>query len=182
MDEGVDDIVSIAHKLARVEARSWRPEDQKDLAQDALAKYARHFGPHSSPDEPQAWLRVVIRTTAADISRAREQPVLLPPVAEDGDLLLDVLTLKAVGPSYQVVTFEFLSSILDRLDVAEAQMIRWKYIDGRSADWIGRQTGQSSAAARKSVSRALASLRVVVDGDPEIQSDLRTTMSRWYSE
>ena len=181
MDEEHDDIVTIAHRLARIEARSWRPEDQKDLAQDVLAKYAKRFGGGEAPDEPQAWLRVVTRTTAADISRSGKQPLLLPPVDDANDLLLDVLNLKAVGPSFQVVTHEFLEAIVGRLEPGQAQLIRWKYIDGRSAIWVSKQTGRSEAAVRKAVSRALSSLRDVVTNDPELQSDLRTTMSRWYS-
>lgn len=66
-------------------------------------------------------------------------------------------------PSYSDPRYERLERALHALPTDLRDMIRWRRFDGLSSQQIAARTGQSDAAVRKTFSRAMARLSLLVE-------------------
>ena len=175
----------MAEALALQRYTSWTPQDREDLVSEVMIKYFRKFGRDSSPVNPRGWVGQVLRTTAIDLHRAkpRERPVDPQPVRSEAlqaSELDELLGITLRTPSLSAVSGDLLGRVFALVDTDQAELLRWKYLEGASAADISERTNRTLAATNQAVNRAKKALHAALVAESGLAMDLRSAFPRLY--
>lgn len=153
------------HRVALKRARNLLRGDieAEDIAQSAMADLVKA---DPWPDNPEAWLMLIVQRRSVDLHRDRKELLraLQPEVVFNGegeseDALVDeVLARQAIAPflhtSYQVAIKDFLEQAMAVLTASEAQLLVG-FASGLSHAELAEQFGYASAGTvSQTISRA----------------------------
>lgn len=151
---------------ARLFAICLRIARNRTLAEDFLQEAFARIWERSRQFDPQrgsalAWMIALARHHAIDVIRARGREVLAADGAE-----IDQPDGPAVGPVEAGLDFPVVLSRLAELDDGPRRAIMHAYLDGLSYQEIAAALGVPVGTAKTWVSRGIAKLRRILDGDP----------------
>ncbi|MEE8466829.1 MAG: sigma-70 family RNA polymerase sigma factor, partial [Planctomycetota bacterium] len=136
------------------------PAGAEDVAQETLLR-ALQYSPDGGRNETslRAWLGSVARNLARSRGRSEGHRLLREERAAQSESTPSTAEVVVRADTLRQVVEAVLA-----LDEPARSTVLWTYFDGESAVEIARRTGASPAAVRKRLSRALAILRVALDG------------------
>lgn len=144
--------------LSYLTLRAESAEDAEDLCEDVFEQVVRSLPRYDAKQASlSTWIYQITRFTLIDYLRTKHPAA---PLAEDiaaaGDLEEDLI---------REDTLERLASALRKLPREEREIIVQRYYEGRSLTDISRLTGVSYGMVRVRHSRALRTLRSMLEGE-----------------
>lgn len=186
MNQTIEDVYAEAGRLVRVHrlTRDLSPQDQEDIAQEAVANYLGAFAPGRAANNAAAWLEVAIRNEASDflrrLRRRREREVA-PPADHDGGVEEVLVRLRAPRtPSLFPVSAELLKRVLGLLPPDAAEVLRLRFVEDLDAASTATRLRIGHAAVDQRVARAKRLLRDALAGRPDLAAELRLAHPRLY--
>ena len=131
-----------------------------DLTQDVLTDALTAPRPDSRP-RLRGWLRVLARRHARRTRERRRSAAY----AETRSAKPEVAAHEHA--SRRIALHRDLARVIDTLPAGDRQILVARYLEGRTAASIARETGQTPAAVRKRLSRSLARLRSALQEDDD---------------
>ena len=186
MNQTIEDVYAEADRLARVHrlTRDLSPQDQEDIAQEAVANYLGAFAPGRAPDNAAAWLEVAIRNEASDflrrLRRRREREVV-PAADHDGDVEEVLVRQRAPRtPSLFPVRADLLKRVMGLLPPDAAEVLRLRFVEDLDAASVATQLAIERATVDHRVARAKRLLRAALLARSDLAEELRRTHPRLY--
>jgi RNA polymerase sigma-70 factor (ECF subfamily) len=172
----------LAASLANRLYSRWSPEQREDLVQEVMIKYVRAFPGAMAPENPEAWLTTVIRNTAVNINEAQQRRPQAARPAAAGEDPVELLFSQAASQftSLPAVSRELVDSFLALVPPDDAEIIRARHLDKRSAAEVAEELGIGRAAVDQRTSRAVRRLREAAGARPDLVEELRQSHPRVY--
>ncbi|MBE7326030.1 sigma-70 family RNA polymerase sigma factor [Nocardioides sp. Y6] len=158
--------------------------DLEDLLQIVLTKFVTTWDDDRAPDNVEAWLETATKNAIIDRARAEDRrPAANFAQDDDADpvgLLVHqmrssrVASLPAVGA---VVIDDALALLASR----DADVLRRRFIEGRSAAEVAEELGLSPASVDQRVSRAKRKLREALEDRPDLREALEAPHPQPYA-
>lgn len=172
--------LALAKQVAGKEVWAGSPIDREDAAQELLVRYFQQVGEKGAPQNPRAWMNLVLRNWLRDQAARREVAGGRIALDESDDLLNSLKALRVGGPSGTAMARDLLRQIAEVLTPGEFELISALDLDGVSAVDFADRVRRSPDAIRQAAKRARAKLRESVDDSPALQELLRRRLPGWY--
>lgn len=184
MEQTIDEVYAEAVRLARVHrlTRGLDPQDQQDIAHEAVIGYLAAYPDGARPANVSAWLEVAVRNEATDFlrkrRRRREHEELPSPDTDVDDVLASLRTLST--PSLAPVRSGLLEQLMGLLPPVAADVLRLRFVDDLDAAEVAARLGIGRAAVDQRVARAKRQLREALAAHPDLLAELRRPHPRLY--
>ena len=141
-------------------------EATKEVVQSALTKAVRNLASYRSEAALFSWLCQICRRQIVDYLRANRRHAENVVLFDDSPELratLEAMEAPATGDPLQeyssAETRQQVQSVLDSLPGRYGDVLKWKYIEGRSVEEIGERLGISQIGAQLMLARARTAFR-----------------------
>lgn len=155
--------------------------DREDLLQDVLMKYLQAWGGTSAPDNIEAWLETATANAIIDRIRAGERrPADYFAAGADHPVSRRVSNVRIAPVSFEAVQRRVRSSVFSLVTRADADLLRWRYVDGLSAAEVADRLGISVANVDQRTTRAKRRMRQAMAERPDLVEELRAPHPHVY--
>lgn len=181
-----EELVEAARPIVWGRGRRARLDDAdiEDLLQDVLTKYFTTWG-NGAPDNPEAWVETATRNAIIDRARAEKRrpatPVAPGDDEEDPMTLVVSLMRSSSFASVPAVRERLIDDVFGLVPDADADLLRQRFLDGRSATEVADDLGISPANVDQRVARAKRKLREALEGRPDLRDALADPHPQMYA-
>jgi len=180
MDSG--ELVALVKRIAEVRGRNARmsAEDREDLAQQVTEQYLLTWKDGEQPDNVKAWLETATGNALLNrVRAARNNPVMGFGQGEAEPVALAVGAIRGEVASAPAVRADLARRVRASLDDDENELFDLVLLELTDRD-IAEQLGISPAAAKSRRHRLVAKMRVALEADPGLLTELRKAHPHVY--
>lgn len=157
-------------------------DEQDDLLQDVLEKYFRAWPPPAAPDNPAAWLETATAHAVVDRFRAAARRPVAPfaPGGSDAVSIVVSAMRSTRFASLPAVSEALLRDIFELIPTDDAELLRSRNVDGRSAAMLAEERSISIANVDQRTTRARHRLQEALAARPDLVAELRAPHPHVY--